>query len=53
MLQKAEAHLRAGNRAAAHECFQKAVDITPAIAKDFIEVCGSDVSRISYLLRIT
>lgn len=40
-LQRAAAHLRAGNASAANECFQKAVDISPAVAKRLI-----DVSRV-------
>eukprot|EP00798_Chlamydomonas_sp_ICE-L_P014825 gene14824-20878_t len=34
---KALAHLRAGNNMAAEECFQKAVDISPKMAKQLIE----------------
>lgn len=35
---KAAAHESAGNSAAAFECYQRAVDISPAVAKRFIEV---------------
>lgn len=35
---KAAAHLAAGNIAAAVECYQRCVDITPAMAKQVIEV---------------
>jgi hypothetical protein len=31
-------HLQAGNLAAAEECYQRSVDITPRMAKQFIEV---------------
>jgi hypothetical protein len=37
--EKAAAHLAAGNVAAAVECYQRCVDITPAMAKHVIEVC--------------
>lgn len=36
--EKAHAHLAAGNVSAAVECFQRAVDVTPAMAKLVIEV---------------
>jgi hypothetical protein len=36
--EKAAAHLAAGNMAAAVECYQRCVDITPAMAKHVIEV---------------
>lgn len=36
--EKAAAHLAAGNIAAAVECYQRCVDITPAMAKQVIEV---------------
>ena len=36
--EKAMAHLMAGNAAAAEECFQRAVDVTPRMAKQVIEV---------------
>lgn len=36
--EKAAAHVAAGNLAAALECYQRAVDITPAMAKAVIEV---------------
>ncbi|DBA80982.1 TPA: hypothetical protein ACH3X2_007192 [Trebouxia sp. C0005] len=32
---KAAAHLKAGNKQAAYECYQRAVDISPATANDF------------------
>lgn len=35
--EKALAHLRAGNQSAANECFQRAVDITPAVAATVIQ----------------
>ncbi|KAK9828537.1 hypothetical protein WJX72_000649 [[Myrmecia] bisecta] len=34
---KAAAHMAAGNKSAAYECYQRAVDITPLSAKRFIE----------------
>lgn len=37
---KAAQHLQAGNMSAAYECYQRAVDVTPAMAKHLIEVCG-------------
>jgi hypothetical protein len=36
--QKAVQHLQAGNLSAAYECYQRAVDVTPAMAKHLIEV---------------
>jgi exonuclease-1 len=36
---KAAQHLQAGNMSAAYECYQRAVDVTPAMAKHLIEVC--------------
>jgi exonuclease-1 len=36
--QKAAQHLQAGNLSAAYECYQRAVDVTPAMAKHLIEV---------------
>lgn len=36
-LEKARAHWAAGNTAAAYECYQRAVDISPATAKRFID----------------
>eukprot|EP00884_Botryococcus_braunii_P003286 jgi/Botrbrau1/12959/Bobra.154_2s0018.2 len=36
-LEKARAHMAAGNAAAAYDCYQKAVDISPRLAKEFIE----------------
>jgi exonuclease-1 len=38
--QKAAQHLRAGNLSAAYECYQRAVDVTPAMAKHLVEVRG-------------
>ena len=35
---KAEAHVKAGNVVAAVECYQRAVDVTPKMAKQVIEV---------------
>lgn len=35
---KALAHLAAGNVSAAEECFQRAVNVTSNMAKQFIEV---------------
>ena len=37
-LENARAHAASGNTAAAYECYQRAVDISPAVAKQFIEV---------------
>ena len=37
-LEKARAHWAAGNTTAAYDCYQKAVDISPATAKRFIDV---------------
>lgn len=37
-LEKARAHWQAGNTSAAFDCYQKAIDISPATAKQFIEV---------------
>lgn len=39
---KAAAHLKAGNKQAAYECYQRAVDISPATANDFAKVCKQD-----------
>jgi hypothetical protein len=36
--ERALMHLQAGNLAAAEECYQRSVDITPRMAKQFIEV---------------
>lgn len=41
-LQRAAAHLHAGNACAANECFQKAVDISPAVAKRLIDALKGD-----------
>lgn len=38
--ERARAHKEAGNDAAAYDCYQKAVDISPALAKQFIEACS-------------
>ena len=38
---KAAAHIKAGNKQAAYECYQRAVDISPATAHDFAKVCAS------------
>ncbi len=38
-LERAKAHARAGNMTAAYECYQRAVDISPEVAKRLIEVC--------------
>jgi hypothetical protein len=37
-LERARNHEREGNRAGAHECYQRAVDITPALAARLIKV---------------
>ena len=37
-LERARAHEAAGNTAAAYECYQKAVDITPETAASFLKV---------------
>jgi exonuclease 1 len=37
-LERAREHEAAGNSRAAFECYQKAVDITPRIASELIEV---------------
>jgi hypothetical protein len=37
-LERAREHEAAGNSRAAYECYQKAVDITPKIASDLIQV---------------
>ncbi len=37
-LERAKAHVRAGNTTAAYECYQRAVDISPDVAKRLIEV---------------
>jgi exonuclease 1 len=37
-LERARVHMAAGNAAAAYDCYQKAVDISPRLAKQFIEV---------------
>jgi hypothetical protein len=42
--EKAAAHLAAGNMAAAVECYQRCVDITPAMAKHVIEVSSQLLS---------
>ena len=34
---RARALWQQGNHAAAHECYQKAIDITPAVARGFVE----------------
>jgi len=39
---KAAAHVKAGNKQAAYECYQRAVDISPATANDFAKVCKQD-----------
>ena len=50
-LERAQAHAQLGNRQAAYECYQKAVDICPAVAKQFIEVLqGSSHATASQLL---
>ena len=41
-LEKARALWSSGNTGAAHECYQKAVDISPTTAKRFIEVSSPD-----------
>lgn len=40
-LERARAHAESGNMAAANECYQRAVNITPWMAKVVIEVSGS------------
>ena len=37
-MEKGRAYLRVGNRAAAHACFTKAVDVTPQMAYNLIKV---------------
>lgn len=37
-LERANEHVSAGNSSAAYECYQKAVDISPSIAYDLIQV---------------
>ena len=37
-LERAREHEAAGNSRAAYECYQKAVDITPKIASELIQV---------------
>ncbi len=39
---KAAAHVKAGNKQAAYECYQRAVDISPATANNFAKVCKQD-----------
>ena len=39
---RAAEHLRMGNSQAAYECFQKAVDISPAVANRFVQVSPTD-----------
>ena len=34
--------VKAGNKQAAYECYQRAVDISPATANDFAKVCKQD-----------
>jgi exonuclease-1 len=46
-LEKARAHWAAGNTAAAYECYQRAVDISPATAKRFIDVLALSLLPIS------
>ena len=38
--ERAKMHLQAGNEAAALECYQRAVDVSPSMAKQVIEVRG-------------
>jgi hypothetical protein len=45
--EKAAAHLAAGNMAAAVECYQRCVDITPAMAKQVIEVSSQQLLIIT------
>ena len=45
-LDKARAHWAAGNTTAAYDCYQKAVDISPATAKRLIDV-GHSTSTCS------
>lgn len=40
-LQAARDHTRAGNASAAYEHYQRAVDITPEVAQQFIKVCSA------------
>ncbi len=39
-MDRARQHAESGNMTAANECYQKAVDIAPWMAKVVIEVCG-------------
>lgn len=43
---KAQALWQQGNKAAAFECYQRAVDITPAVAKGFIDVRTCSTSML-------
>jgi Tfp pilus assembly protein PilF len=42
---KAAEYLQQGNRAAANDCYRKAVDITPRMAHKLIKVCASRLER--------
>ncbi len=42
-LEKARALWNSGNTGAAYECYQKAVDISPTTAKQFIEVSSPNI----------
>lgn len=45
--EKAAAHIKAGNKRAAEECYQRAVDISPATANEFIKALkAADVDFI-------
>lgn len=38
-LERALSHKKEGNTTAALKCYQRAVDVTPLMAKKFIDVC--------------
>ena len=52
-LERARAHWAAGNTTAAYDCYQRAVDISPANAKDFIDVRAACMHPCHLLLRPT
>ncbi|CAM0883367.1 unnamed protein product [Alopecurus aequalis] len=47
-LERAREHEAAGNSRAAYECYQKAVDITPKIASDLIQVLKQE--KVDYIV---